>query len=196
MASMRWLVLLMLMWSSCATNRLFAPRENGNGSGPRGHPAAVYPLDQPAIGEVRLWSGGAQRVALAGGEVTRLNIGFELENTSPQPMRLDTQQMRVRSMVTDGDAIDELSPVTVSGPIEAAPEGTTRVQVEFEPGEEVWPRTIGGFDLHWTVIADGQRFSQVTPFEVFRPQPIYWDDDPYWSWGFGWGFGWQYSYCR
>ena len=201
MSAMRWLLLLCLFGSACASSRLFAPRENLNGTGPQGHPAAVYRLDDSEIGEVRLWSNGARRVELPEGAETRLKVGFELENNSKSPMRLDTQAMRVHAVVGSDSAAEELSPVTVEGPVEAAPDRMARVYVEFQPATEVGPRDIRSFEVHWSVLVDGRRFPQVTPFTIFVPPPMYWDDDPYWGWDFRAGIGigyapYPYPYCR
>ena len=59
---MRYLPLaLALLATACVDQRYFAPRENENGFGPGGHPAAVYPLlGEDAAGEVRVWSRGSR----------------------------------------------------------------------------------------------------------------------------------------
>ena len=74
---MRAAALFCLLSAACATDRHFAPRENRNGEGPSGEPAAVYALAPPLQGEVRLWSDGAARTEIDGKDATRVHVGFE-----------------------------------------------------------------------------------------------------------------------
>ena len=84
-----WLSLLLLS-CACSNHRYFVPRENTNGTGPGGYPAAVYRIDAGvlggAVGEVRVWSEGAHFVDTEDDEVVELHLGFEIENTSTVPL--------------------------------------------------------------------------------------------------------------
>lgn len=171
--------------AACGTSRQFAPRENVNGTGPTGWPAAVYPLAAPAAGEVRLWSDGAVRREIDGEQVSRLLLGFELENTGTVPLRLDVEQLHVRELRGAGQVLPELQPIQVQGSPAAEPGGVARVDLEFDPGD-VTPRAIDSFQVRWEVSAGEARYAQVTPFLPWFPEPVYWDH-PYWGWGWGWG---------
>jgi hypothetical protein len=179
------LVLLLLLPAACATNRHFAPRENSNGQGPGGQPAAVYSFAPPASGELRLWSSGAERVEFGDGTKTRLHVGFELENTGAEPLRFDVGALRVTAVVTEAGTIPELRPVEVTGEPVAPPGGTARVDCRFDPGGSTMPRSITDFEVRWSVVMGDQVFAQATPFQTWVPWVPYWYYDP-WPWYGGW----------
>jgi hypothetical protein len=122
-------VLLPVLLIGCSSGRYFAPRENQNGTGPQGSPAAVYPLTDPGgevLGELRLWSMGAQRHREGSAETTRLHLGFELENLGAEPLRLGPEDILVQAVrpAPDGDdpaAEEPLRPVATTAVAEASP---------------------------------------------------------------------------
>lgn len=186
------LPLLALFQVACATNRLFAPRENGNGSGPTGQPAAVYVLAPPAHGEVRLWCDGCD---LDEAQVPVLRLGFELENTGNEPMALDPAAVRVTGLAIDGGLAATATLTSPPARVEVAPQSTGRVDLVYAvAGDGIAPRAIQDFHVGWQVAAGDQTFSQVTPFQAFYPA---YDDrwDPWPWWGFGFGFH-SRRYCR
>lgn len=193
---------LLLLLGACSSMRQFAPREQLNGSGPSGAPAALYPLGDAAgrRGELRLWSDGARLVRIDGQEQTRLHLGFELENFTDQPLQLDPDGIWLQRLSIDEQGRDDQpKPVQVQGQSEAGPGQTTRFDAWFDPGAGVQPRAIDGFDVHWRVQRqDGSMaWEQATPFQPFVRQAQW---DPY-PWGIGFGFGyWGYPYhgwhCR
>jgi hypothetical protein len=185
---------LPLLLCSCATDRLFAPRENVNGTGPSGMPAAVYQLAPPANGEVRVWSEGAECAELDGGDATRLHVGFELENNGSEPLVLESGSVHIEGMATEQGNQPALQP-RIAVRTEAPPGKTARLDLEFAVDPEVMPRTIRGFEVHWRVVAGAEGYSQVTPFQPFIPYYYYdccggW---PYYGYGYGWGFGWGFG---
>ncbi len=189
-----------LLLAGCSSNRMFAPRESRNGSGPTGMQAAVYPLPSPLVGEVRLWCDGARRNTPPDGvEQTELLLGFELENPGNITLRLDPQHIAVRA-VASGSARSEARPLLpLPAVAEAAPGTTASLGLAFVIDGGIYPRDLEGFELHWRVEgADPSvQYLQVTPFQTWLPDPpsrYYWRDPWPW-WGFGFGYS-GYYWCR
>lgn len=218
------LVLPLLCTAACWQPRYFMPRENVQGVGPDGEPAAVYLLPEAApeaaapaaaatsevnASELRLWSLGAvARYDEHAAEVVELRLGFELENHAATPLRLDLEALRCEGLVVDGALLPPLAADHWAGDGLALPGTTTRVEATFRPAAPV-PRAIESFAVRWRVLrGDGSAMSQVTPFGPLRrlhpaPYPagyyhgFYEYPGLYWgpTFGFGWGVGWHY-HCR
>jgi hypothetical protein len=186
---------LLLALGACTTDRYFVPRENQNGFGPGGEPAAVYTLMPPASGELRVWSAGARRVEVDAQERTRLHVGFELENHGSEPLRFDAEGLHLSAVAIEGEPAAELRPIQVDGEPTAAAGATTRLSCLFDPGEDVMPRAIDGFEVRWRVVLGEQQFAQATPFAPwFPPDPAGYYDG--WGWGWGWGFHYGWAWCH
>jgi hypothetical protein len=200
-ATMRVLALLPLLaiTAGCWQPRYFAPREHLDGNGPQGEPAALYPVpssDVAATAEVRVWSSGATaRFADDDDrELVELHVGFELENNSDAPLRLDPASIVCEGLMLDGLLLPPLTPVRVVGEGTAAPRSTIRVDAVFEPPTTT-PRDIDAFAATFAVKRGEETvMSQVTPFAPWDPYPYY--RDYYYPWGFGvgWGFGCHYHH--
>lgn len=185
--SMRTLLLCLLLCSACANHRYFAPRENQNGTGPGGYPAAVYALQaEGVLGEVRLWSRGSSKND-SDPPAIELHLGFEVENTGSTPLELDLGVLRLDELWIDTAPQGPLRPAWISGDAVAQPGATARFDAWFQPPGARSARTIDAFQVRFQV-RSGERvvLLQVTPFEPWRPPDPY--DDP-WYWGGGWGFG-------
>jgi hypothetical protein len=172
-------VSLSLLSAGCWSPRYFTPRENLNGTGPDGHPSAVYAVragdtapgdTAPGQGEVRLWSGGAKvHYDEDDREVVDLHVGFELENTSDAPLEIDIESLHVAELYLDGRLQGDLTRHSVTGNGQAAPGQTARVDVVFRPAAS-YPSEVDSFSVRFAV-RDGQDqwVEQVTPFVPGRP---------------------------
>jgi hypothetical protein len=186
---MRTLISCCLLAAACATDRRFMPRENQNGEGPTGEPAAVYQLAAPMQGEVRLWSDGAERTKVGGRETTHIHLGFEIVNTAAEPLVFDAAELRLQAIAGDNVHVESLAPAVVGGVTAAPPNKTVRCDFQFDPGANVHPRSLSGFEARWTVRLGDQVATQVTPFRPYYPYyPSPW-------WDGGWGCGWGGSHC-
>lgn len=185
------LLLLLAVLPACANDRLFAPRENLNGVGPTGRPAAVYAMPAPAAGEVRLWSDGAERRGEGAAQQTVIRVGFELENLGQEPLVLEPTAVQLDDLASD-PAATLPSPLLLGAPspVAAAPGTTARADLEYALVGDVAPRDLVGFRLRWSVRAGDAVLQQVTPFQVFYPEPAD-THDPWPWWGFGYGFSWH-----
>ncbi len=194
------------LFVGCSTQRYFVPRENVNGTGPGGHPAAVYPLDAaPAKGEVRVWSGGAHLVEAEAGDVVELQVGFELENTGGEPLVIDVGALQCADVWVDGQRLAVLPPARVEGQAEAPVGGSASLQAWFRP-VATRPRDLDGFSLRFSVRGgDRTVLTQVVPFVPFVRSDRWYDDHFFWYggyrdgpfWGPGFGYGWYGHYrCR
>lgn len=196
---MRLLLATVFLFASCSTHRFFTPRENVNGSGPGGHPAAVYALGAaPANGEVRVWSRGAHLAEGAGGELVELHVGFEVENTGAEPVAIDVGTLQCTDLWVAGQRLAALPPVRVEGQAEAAPGGSAVLDVWFQPAVQR-PRDIDGFSLRFQVRAgDRALLVQATPFATYVASDRWRDDHFFWYgghwgrpyWGPAFGYGW------
>ncbi|HEX5051127.1 MAG TPA: hypothetical protein VFZ65_05110 [Planctomycetota bacterium] len=200
-------LLSLALLGACANPRYFAPRENVNGSGPGGYPAAVYPIaDGAAMGEVRVWSAGTRAIEVEENgeprEIVELHAGFEVENTGAEALALDVAAVTCEDLQIGALRIESLSPVSTVGQARAEPGKTVRLEAFFRPGPAERPRDVASFSLRFRVTAgDRPVLVQVTPFEPYAPA-YYWHDDwawgypgcwgsPYWSVGFGWHHHWH-----
>ncbi len=202
---------LLVLLAGCSQPRYFTPRENLNGRGPDGDAAAVYkvrtvpsesaakvkvafeadPKLGPAIGEVRIWSGGAKsRTTAADERIVELHVGFELENTGDAPLHFDLESVAVEELLVDGQMQDQISPVEVTGTGVAAPGSTGRVDLLFCP-QNVCPQGVESFSVRF-VMRDGagNSVAQVTPFEPVR---IWRQRDPGWGYRYGGRWGGYYG---
>lgn len=190
-------LLLLVLCTACSNHRYFAPRENRNGTGPGGHPAVVYAVGVPSLGEVRLWSPGTAMVdGDEGGDVVALQVGFEIENTGTVPLAIDTGTLRCEDLWVDDQRAEPLSPVRTEGAVEVLPGTSGRLVATFRPPFAARARDVDGFTVRFQVLAAGQPvLAQVTPFVPHIPDDR-WRDDP-WFWGHsGWGFGFGWSHNR
>jgi hypothetical protein len=195
------------VFAACSPARYFAPRENQNGTGPDGHPAAVYPLaGVPSAGEVRLWSGGAVGVDVDGEDLVEVHLGFELENTGGEPIAVDPTALQCDDVWVDGLQLAAVPPARIEGATEAAPGRSAVFDVWFQI-DAARPGDLDGFSVRFRVVAGGRELlAQATPFVPYRPYRV-WRDDSYWWyggywgrpyfwWGPGFGYGWYGPYCH
>jgi hypothetical protein len=204
---MRWLLLTAVVsFAGCSSPRYFTPRENVNGTGPGGYPAAVYPLGgAPSVGEVRLWSRGAEVVETEAGDLVELHVGFELENTGSEPIGVDAGALQCADLWIDGQRQPALTPTRVAGQAEAAPGSSATLDAWFRPAA-ARPRAIDGFSLRFSVRAgDRVLLEQAVPFAPYVANDRWRDDRFFWSgswgrpyyWGPGFGYGFYGHYgCR
>jgi len=187
---------LLLLTVGCWQPRYFTPRENLNGTGPDGEPAALYQVrnDDAAQskGEVRIWSGGAKaRYIEADQEVVDLHVGFEIENTGAAPLELELDSLSLEELFVDGYLQAVQPPVTVSGSGQAAPGSTARVDVTFRPAT-TYPSEVDSFSVRFVMRdAAGNQVGQVTPFvPALQWRQVRTVNDPLYG-AYGWGaYGW------
>ena len=196
--------LLLLLTAGCWQARYFTPRENLNGTGPDGRPAALYKVQEDAAtqshGDVRIWSAGAKaRFVEDDKEVVELHVGFEIENTGKVPLELVVDSLALEELFVDGYLQDVMAPNSTNGSGLAAPGSTARLHALFRP-KTTYPSDVDSFSVRFVVRdAGGKEVSQVTPFVPgSRWRQVRTVNDPTWGsyvWGpggFGWGpyYGW------
>ncbi|MBL9076330.1 MAG: hypothetical protein JNL08_02430 [Planctomycetes bacterium] len=199
------LLAVVFLFAGCSSHRFFTPRENQNGTGPGGFPAAVYPLaGSPPAGEVRLWSRGADRTEAD--DAVELHIGFELENSGTEPLVLDATALQCDALWIEGLQQAPLAPSRVSGQTEARPGATASLDVWFRPPAETG-HAIDGFAVRFRVAAgDRTVLAQTTPFVPWHGWDRWHDDRYFWYGGYGYrphgywgpmlGWGWYGRYCH
>lgn len=187
---------LLLLTAGCWQARYFTPRENLNGTGPGGEPAALYKVrESEAVqskGELRIWSAGANaRFTDDDQEVVDLHVGFEIENTGDAPLELELESLVLEELFVDGYLQELLAPQSIKGAGKAAPGSTTRVDVVFRP-KTTYPSDIDSFSVRFMVRdAANHEVAQVTPFvPASRWRNVRTVNDPIWGSPFWGGYGW------
>ncbi|MCR9246559.1 MAG: hypothetical protein NXI31_16115 [bacterium] len=192
--------------TGCVDQRYFAPRENLNGTGPGGEPAAIYPFgsdDGDVAGELRVWSRGATAEyaddpTTESGERARVevHVGFELENTGRVPLDLGGIHAEP----------EPLALVRLDGESRVAPGSTGKVEAWFLVPDADSTRDVPEFSVRHDVLVDGvAAATQITPFTSWRPRYVRSGAGPFlmgtawgpwggWGrfggWGWGGGAGW------
>lgn len=194
-------MVLLVLCSACANHRWFAPRENRNGYGPEGDPAAVYAIGAPGLGELRVWSSGASGVEIDGADAVELRVGFEIENTGTVPLAVDTASVQCDDVWVGDQHTTGLQPVRSAGAVEAPAGGSARVEFVFVPPGVQRARAIDGFTVRFAVrTGDKPVMVQVTPFLPWVRDDEWRDDRWYWRrswwWGPGAGFGYYHPHAH
>ncbi len=191
--SVCWSLMLVAAAAACANHRNFVPRENLNGWGPGGQPAAVYAVaNGEANGEVRVWSRGSDPGLGPDAGISEVHVGFEVENTGSVPLQLALDALQCDELVVGEQHLTGVAPAFTEGEPMAAPGTTTRFHVWFRPGIGT-PRDVVAFAVRFRIDAGAAPvLLQVTPFVRFVPGNP-WHDDPY-RWSGGFGLGWSSHY--
>ena len=195
---MRAAVLLSLFAAGCANHRYFAPRENANGTGPDGHPAAVYAMPPPVQGDVRVWSQGTRMAEDDGVEEVELRVGFEIENTGTAVLAIEPGSIQCDEVEYTEGTLTAVRPVATEGVQDAQPGDSTRFDVVFRLPDVRGPRDVDGFTLRFRVTAAGQPLlTQVTPFVPYVIENRHgdWYGGHGWYWGSSFGFGFASHWC-
>src|SRR5262245_16090938 len=90
---MRALLVVVAAAAACGSaTEKFLPGERATAQSPQGYTAAEYQIqgERGRLGEVKVWSRGAYRAEVDGAQRTVLHVGFEVDNSSDEPLTLET----------------------------------------------------------------------------------------------------------
>ena len=175
--------------AGCARNRPFAPTD-ADTIGPKGYKTAVYRIrtqnDDWGQIRVRIWTRGVGTgVTTAENELKnpsrRVEIVFEVVNNSNDTVRLDENRTRL-TLRADPPSAKPLAPERPEAPEKFVPQSDTEMELFFDLPEQVDPKDVEGFELHWTLVSAKGTYSQSTPFHRERDgrPPVYYAPyDPY-----------------
>lgn len=193
----------------------FAPTEKATAVSLQGYPAAEYDLTtrNGDLGEVKVWSSGAEGMQIRGKTRTVVHVAFEIENSSNEAIVLDTGELRLESVAVDDMVLENVRVTEVVGPREIPPGAAGRVDALFAMPRGIDEDEIGAFRVRWALQDEDARYTQWTPFSDLVPYayagpnrygPYY---DPYWSGAFppplfvasyrygpGYPYGYPYGY--
>lgn len=166
---MRPLVLTMaaLVVAGCGRRpEIFSPVERAETISPYGHRASIYEVivEGQAVGEVTVWSYGADRRELPGGEArTLVHVGLVVESNL-RPLRVEAVELD--RVLFDGQEITNLTPTSVEGAREISTGEVGELQVRFAMPPGVMPQDVDAFHVRWVVAEAGGagRYAQHTPF--------------------------------
>ena len=181
----------------CVSSRAFVPGEHVTGVSPDGERlAAEYALleDGEALGDVKVWSDGAER----DGSRTVVRVAFELTNQSHQPLRFDAPSLFLEELPAKGKASGRERASGLAGDV-LVPAGESRqLAATFTLPSGVWPSDVPGYRVGWTVLGS-KNHSRKTPFVYVRgPReldpwgPVY---GPYYGYYPGFYGSWSVGYA-
>ncbi|MEM7199074.1 MAG: hypothetical protein AAF628_02345 [Planctomycetota bacterium] len=194
----------LLVLSACsASRRYFRPAERANAQSPEGSSAAEYELGQDGApwGEVRVWVDEVARRD----DVTTAHVGFELENVTDEPLRLDVRRLRINDLDLGDRVLGSIETGYPEPVATASPHQVHVVRLPFVLPDNVEPADVRSFNVHWWLQGPQDwTYEQHTRFVVhrpFAPRPYfrpygfgpYFPWRPYfypWRYGFGFGYGW------
>jgi hypothetical protein len=191
--------------AGCVSSRAFVPAEHVTAFSPEGRQlAAEYSIDEhgSALGDVKVWSLGAERDGSDADPHTTVRVGFELANHDDAPLRFDTGQLYLEEMPEEGTPAGRLAAADVAGDTLVPPGQTRQIDVTFALPSSVWPSDVPGYRVAWSVIGS-RPHSRKTPFlRAIEARPIdpwypyygyyypgYYYPGFYGSWSFGYRFG-------
>jgi hypothetical protein len=156
--------------AGCGSTGAFVPAEKATAVSPMGYPAAEYDLEieKSDMGDARVWSEGAMRMELQGEKTTAVHVGFQLENTSDRPMRVDIGRTTLDVGLGKTKVIN-LQPTRIVGQLDVPPRGDRRIDLYFRLPKGVRPYDVQALKVKWELNNAQDRFSQQTPF--IKPDP-------------------------
>jgi hypothetical protein len=184
---------------ACAGGQPFMPTERLTAFSPQGYLAAEYDLHRQRehLGQVRVWSNGAERIRFRGQRRALVHIGFEIQNESDRVLVLDQERLLLDSATVDGTVFENIEVAQIQGDLVIPPGGERRVDLYFAMIPGVYPTDIRAFRLRWGLRDDGVVYAQRTPFvqEPVRTRGYYYSPfyDPFYYGGW-WGPGGMYMH--
>ncbi|MFH0899919.1 MAG: hypothetical protein V2A73_04745 [Pseudomonadota bacterium] len=167
------------MVGGCAAGQgFFRPTERVVAEGPQGEPAASYELRgrEGEIAQVNVWSEGAYRSRLDGGEATVVRLGLEVQNVGTEPIELRGEDLLLEQVRVDGGIGDarllSLRPSDRGGTTIPS-EDVRSFDLYFAVPRAVDPDDLTSFRLRWTLEAGGRRYVQFTPFVQDKVRDVY-----------------------
>src|SRR5512140_3714241 len=151
----------------------FRTTDKGDGSERGGPPAAAYDvrLADQAVAQVHVWSNGGY-LSAAGEPMT--HVGFEIQNTSAQPIVFDGDALDLTVFDASSKALppSHFTTITPLGPS----------QLQIQPGATVTlgsyftipvrPRAVDTMRIKWSLRARDKRYIQITRFARDDEAPV------------------------
>jgi hypothetical protein len=158
------------------------PTENATAT-EHGELASEYHLRTNAgdIGTAKVWSHGAYRADVGGTDQTVIRVGFEIENTSSQPIVFDPQMTRLASVEIDKRELTDIPVSMGQGRYIINPHSEGEVDAYFILPTGVMPQQVDSFNLMWAVNSGGQTFSEFTNFNQDEYYGYYSPDYPFYG---------------
>jgi hypothetical protein len=164
--------------TSCVSRQAFVPTERLTAFSPEGFLAAEYDLQtrRGDLGQVRIWSHGANYVRFRGQRRTLVHIGLEIQNESDQYLVIDEERLALDSATVDGTMYENIPAASIRGETVIAPGSEATLDVHFAMTPGIYPTDVSAFRLGWSLRENGAVYVQRTPFIA---PPIGWGPDYY-----------------
>jgi hypothetical protein len=150
----------------------FAPTEHATAVTRKGQVAAEYEVMAHGriAGETKVWSRGAfeQEEAPNDKEQTYIHVAFMLESTDNAPLVLELDKVALESVAAGDRRFTVSAPTYVKGQSVSPGGGETQVDLYFPMPPDVKPQQLDAFRVRWSVVSDGERYEQRTPFVEYQ----------------------------
>jgi hypothetical protein len=138
-----------------------------------GEPAAAYEVRDAdgTVASVRVWSSGAH-VDPQGRTV--VDLGFEVQNLTPDPVRLDAGLVELEAFDRAGRPLPRPVPASPASSVEVPGTSAVDLGLAFVLPVAIAPAEIGSLRARWAVLhGDGRRYVQFTDFtrDAIAPAP-------------------------
>jgi hypothetical protein len=153
----------------------FGPTEHVEGQTVEGYKEAIYDLatGDRRLGKVKVWSRGAYSASVNGKSQTVIHVGFTVDNGGDMPISLEVPEVQLESVQTVHGTIKNLPATSVAGNPTIEPRTSRNVEVSFVLPRGAYPTDVRAFRMRWTVSADGETFTEWTPFVEQEPAYAY-----------------------
>jgi hypothetical protein len=155
-----------------STTENFLPSERATSRSPEGYTAAEYQIqgETGSLGEVKVWSRGAYRSEVDGAPRTVLHVGFDIDNSSDEPLTLDSGRISLDYASLNDKTLVNLQPDRVVGQAAVPAHASHSVQAFFVLPHGFSPQNLDAFRVQWAISNGEITYSQRTPFlEVQEP---------------------------
>lgn len=159
----------------------FEPGERATATAPEGYTAAEYLLAtaQGDIGDVKVWSRGAQVMRVQGIEATVVQVSFEVDNSSQEPIELT--ELSLDSATFNEHVKSGIAPARIDGSTTIEPGRVSQISAYFPLPPGISPREVDAFRVRWRLYGPGISYTQHTPFTESTDEQLVYYYTPYYD---------------
>jgi hypothetical protein len=142
----------------------FEPAERATAESPQGYTAAEYELTtrKGDLGDVKVWSPGARIMEVNGVNRTVVHVGFEVDNSSNQP--IDLEDLALDQATLHRQIVSGVQPARIDGATTVQPGRVNEINAYFPLPAGVSPQQVNAFRIRWRIHSPDVVYSQHTPF--------------------------------
>lgn len=155
-----------LVMIGCAGKQEFKPAERAIAQSPEGYQAALYQIAglDGILGTAKVWSMGTSRRLIQGQERAVVQVAFEIQNHSNQPLTMNLDELSADLGVMDRRIIEDVQPAMATGSFTIEAKQTRRIDIFFPLPMDINPQQVDAFQVKWKLHDTRLTYSQKTPF--------------------------------